>query len=296
VIARIPGFKTIVKLDGLTAGKTLNVGNVVLEPLEGFTENTTWDCIFKGFVLNEANEPIADAKITAIVGEDRLEIQTDKNGWFEFVNLPTEIQIEMIALAEGYGNNKFVFSCIETINERDVQIFPSAYDFFGKKAPGLFVRQWINVEPFTLEQLTGQVVLLSINDYLRRPDSIIVLTQIYEKYSSEPFTVIAIHSSNPQVTADDPRLKQLIERNTIEFPFSLDSDAKVTEKMLPPRDRPWDDNLIRVGRRGLQTGAMNSLYEVKYSYAYYLIDKNGVLRAAPSEDSLEQWIELLLSE
>ena len=294
--ARIPGFKTVVKLDGLAAGKTLDLGQVVLEPLEGFTEDTTWDCIFKGLMLNEANEPIAGAKMTAIAGEERLEIQTDANGWFEWVSLPTDVEVKMTASAKGYGHNHFAFTCFEDVNERDVQIFPSAYDFFGKKAPGLFIRQWINVEPFTLEQLTGQVVLLSINDYLKRPDSITVLTQIYEKYSSEPFTVIAIHSSNPQATADDPRLKQLIEKNTIEFPFGLDSDAKVTENMLPPRDRPWDDNLIRVGRRGLQAGAMNSLYEVKYSYAYYLIDKNGILRAAPSEDSLEQWIELLLSE
>ncbi|MBW8000740.1 MAG: redoxin domain-containing protein [Planctomycetes bacterium] len=296
LVAKMPGFKTAVKLDGLTAGKTLDLGQVVLEPLEGFSEDTTWDCIFKGFVLNEANEPIAGAKISAFVGDDRIELQTDENGWFEFVNLPTGIEMKMIVSAEGYGNNKFVFSCIETINERDVQIFPPAYDFFGEKAPGLFVRRWMNVEPFTLEQLTGQVVVLSINDYLRRPNSITTLTRIYEKYSSEPFTVIAIHSSSPQATANDPRLKQLIEKNVIEFPFGLDSDAKVTEKMLPPRDRPWDDNLIRVGRRGLQTGAMNSLYEAKYRYAYYLIDKNGILRASPSEDSLEQWIELLLSE
>lgn len=289
-------YKTIVKLEGLTAGKLLDVGQIVLESPEALTEKTVWDCIFKGFVLNEANEPIAGAIVNAYAGDDRFETIADGNGWFELTELPTHTRIGIVVQAKGYGHNTFNFECIEPVNERDVQIFPPGYDWFGKEAPGLFVERWLNTEPLTLEQLTGQVVLLRIDNYLAETASVSRLLQIYEKYAAEPLTIIAIHSPSSMTPDTKQRLEQFVTENAIDFPFGVDAAADIVERMLPPRDRAWDDNLIRVGRMGLRLeGAMYSLYEAKSLPACYLIDKNGVLRAAPAEDILEEWIELLLS-
>ena len=290
------GYKTIVKLEGLTAGKLLDVGQVVLKSTEALTEKTVWDCIFKGFVLNEANEPIAGAIVNAYAGDDRFETIADGNGWFELTELPTHIRIGITVQAKGYGHNTFSFECIEPVNERDVQIFPPGYDWFGKEAPGLFVERWLNTEPLTLEQLRGQVVLLRIDNYLSETASVSSLLQIYEKYAAEPLTIIAIHSPSSMTPDTEQRLEQFVAENAIGFPFGVDAAADIVERMLPPHDRVWDDNLIRVERMGLRLeGAMYSLYEAKSLPACYLIDKNGVLQAAPEEDMLEEWIELLLS-
>jgi hypothetical protein len=41
---------------------------------------------------------------------------------------------------------------------------------------------------------------------------------------------------------------------------------------------------------------MYSLYEVRTEPAYYFIGKNGLLRASPTQEALEKWIDRLLEE
>ena len=50
-------------------------------------------------------------------------------------------------------------------------------------------------------------------------------------------------------------------------------------------------------RGGLRSeGAMYSVYEVKAQPAYYLIDKDGILRISPAASELEGWLVQLLAE
>ncbi|GAI95406.1 unnamed protein product, partial [marine sediment metagenome] len=157
-----PGFKTTTNLEGLAGGGNLELGRITLEPMEGFDEDTRWDCVLTGLVVNEHNEPMADVKISAVAGEERFETISDTGGRYEFQKLPEGVQTQIVPYFDGYGFNPFVYTCFELSNELDIQIFPPAYDWYGKPAPGLFVGKWLNSEAFGLEELKGHVVLLHI--------------------------------------------------------------------------------------------------------------------------------------
>jgi peroxiredoxin len=292
-----PGFKTPIKLDNLTPGRNLELGEITLEPLPGFSEDTQWNCSLLGFVVDENNEPLIGAGISAAVAEERFETKTDANGWYEFKGLPNDVQMEMVSYFDGYGHNLFACTCFDPNSRLDIQIFPPAYDWYGKEAPGLFVQKWLNTEPITLEELKGRVVLLYIDvDSAKDSRFVQEVRNIYEKYRQAPFTAIAIHKRLNRWSTEK-RLLEFIRQYDIKFPFGIDEKADVVEDMMLPQERFRQEGRIAVSRRGLRAeGAMCSLYEVKAHPAYYLIDKNGILRTSPTKTNLEEWIEHLLAE
>jgi hypothetical protein len=292
-----PGYKTAIELDGLAAGETLDLGQIVLEPPEEPGQDAEWNCSVEGFVINENHEPLAGAKInTGPVGERRFETEADAEGWYRLTDLPKDVEIKMFAFAEGYGNNPFTYKCSAPNNAADIQIFPPAYDWYDKPAPPLFVERWFNAEPISLEELAGQVVVLHVGaDLKKRPDVIGELKELSETYAESPLVFITIHERLRGITEDD--VQQFIEENDVNFPFGIDEESEVVADMMLPEARPQEENLVRPARRGLRAaGATHSIYEVKANPAYYLIDKNGFLRISPTQTSLEEWIEYLLSE
>jgi hypothetical protein len=291
-----PGYKTVIELDGLSAGENL-VLEFALEPIKGPGQGAEWNCSIEGFVINESNEPLAGAKIiTGYIGVRRFKAEAGAEGWYKLTGLPKDVEIKMFAFAEGYGHNPFTYKCSEPNNTADIQIFPPAYDWYDKPAPPLFVERWFNTEPITLEELAGQVVLLHVGANLkRRPEEIQELKELSETYAESPLVFIAIHERARDVTEDD--IQQLIEENDVNFPFGIDQQRDVITDTLLPKSRPQEENLIRPARRDLRaTGATYSIYEVKANRAYYLIDKNGLLRSSPTQSNLEEWIEYLLNE
>jgi len=292
-----PGYKTGIDLDGLSAGENLDLGQITLEPTEEPGQDTQWNCSIEGFVINENNEPLAGAKInTGPVGERRFETETDAEGWYRLTGLPKDVEIKMFAFAEGYGHNPFTYKCSEPNNTADIQIFPPAYDWYDKLAPPLFVERWFNTAPIMLEELAGQVVLLHVGANLKeRPEEIQEFKELSETYAESPLVFIAIHERARDITEDD--IQQLVEENDINFPFGIDQQSDVVTDMLLPKSRPQDQNLVRPARRDLRAaGATYSIYEVKANRAYYLIDKNGLLRSSPTQTNLGEWIEYLLNE
>jgi hypothetical protein len=291
-----PGYKTVIELDRLPAGENL-VLEFFLEPIKGPGQGAEWNCSVEGFIINENNEPLAGAKInTGYIGERRFETEAGAEGWYRLTNLPKDVEIKMFAFAEGYGHNPFTYKCSEPNNTADIQIFPPAYDWYDKPAPPLFVERWFNTEPITLEELAGQVVLLHVGANLkRRPEEIQELKELSETYAESPLVFIAIHERARDITEDD--IQQLIEENDVNFPFGIDQQRDVVTDMLLPKSRPQEENLIRPARRYLRAaGATYSIYEVKANRAYYLIDKNGLLRSSPTQTNLVEWIEYLLNE
>ncbi|RKY21642.1 MAG: hypothetical protein DRP62_07835 [Planctomycetota bacterium] len=292
-----PGFKTSIKLDNLTPGRNLELGEITLEPLPGFSEDTQWNCSLSGFVVDENNEPLFGAKVSAAVAEERFETATDTNGWYELEGLPNDVQMEMASYFDGYGHNLFACTCFDTNSRLDIQLFPPAYDWYDKPAPGLFVQKWLNTEPITLEELKGRVVLLYIGvDSAKDAQFVQELGNIYENYGQALFTAIAIHKRLNRGSTEK-RLMEFIRQHNIKFPFGIDEKADVVEDMMPTQERPRQDDRITVSRRPLRAeGAMYSLYEVKAHPAYYLIDKSGILRTSPTRTNLREWIEHLLAE
>jgi hypothetical protein len=292
-----PGHKTAIELEGLAAGENLELGQITLKPSEERGQDTQWSCSMEGFIINENNEPLAGAKInTGYVGERRFETEADAEGWYRLTDLPKDVEIKMVAFAEGYGNNPFTYKCSEPNNTADIQIFPPAYDWYDKPAPALFVEKWFNTEPITLEELAGQVILLHVGANLKeRPEEIQELKELSERYAESPLVFIAIHERARDITEDD--IQQFIEENDVNFPFGIDQQSDVVTDMMLPKSRPQGQNLVRPARRDLRdAGATRLIYEVKANRAYYLIDKNGLLRISPTQTNLEEWIEYLLNE
>lgn len=292
-----PGFKTPIKLDNLAPGQNSDLGQITIESLPGFNEDIQWICSLSGFVIDENNEPMVRAVISATVAEERFKTATDSDGWYEFKGLPNNVQIEIIPYSDGYGHNPFPFNCSDPNNRLDIKMFPPAHDWYDEPAPGLFVQKWLNTEPMTLEELTGNVVLLYIGmDSAKDLRFIQEIKNIYDKYKDAPLTVIVIYKHLDHLS-DENRLRQFIEENDIEFPFAIDDEMDIVEGMMLPRNRFRGEDRVSVPRRGLKRGgAMCSLYEVKARPAYYLIDKNGILRVSPAQSDLEGWIEQLLAE
>ena len=302
-----PGFETPVKLQGLTAGRNLDLGRIVLEPMEGFDEDTQWNCTLAGIVIDENNEPMAGARIGCIVAEERFNTETDANGWYEFKALPQDVEMTMVSFITGYGNNSFAYTCIEPNSEMDIRMFPPAYDWYDKPAPGLFVSKWLNTDPIGLEELKGQVVLLHIGidlsgypgqtkqlAYLQHLEQI---KGVLEKYKESPLTVIAIHKHLQQLELKEDNLRQFVKEYGINFPFGIDQEAEAVKALMLPPERLRGEGAVNVPRKGLRSeGAMYSLYEVKAEPAYYLIDKNGILRTSATQSNLEEWIEYLLGK
>ena len=293
-----PGFKTLINLDSLVAGDNLDLGQITLEPMPGLSEDTQWNCSLAGFVVDENNEPMGGARIGTVVAERRFEVITDANGWYELRDLPNGVQMEVASYFAGYGYNLFAYTCYEPNGQLDIQIFPPAYDWYDKPAPGLFVKKWFNTEPITLDELKGNVVLLYVgvqsSEHVRFVQE---LNEIYSRYKEKPLALIAIHKDPNACGITEDEIKQFVEENNIEFAFGTDEEMHVVEDMIPLRERLLQKDRIAVSHRGLRReGAMYSLYEVKAEPAYYLIDKNGLLRASPSPETLERWIEHLLEE
>jgi len=280
-----PGFQGGAELPELVPGRTTDVGDVILRPLQGFSDGEAdWTGTLAGRVINEANEPMVGLTVHLSLGTQTFEDVTDLRGKYSLKGLPRSRQVSGSVYADGYGHT--MFRTVVDGNDLDIKLLPQGWAMLNKPAPGLFVDKWINAENVTLEQYRGKVVLLQIGVLLPNylPDLERVTTLLNE-YGSQGLQVIAVHQRLDvtwagKVTEDD--LRTFVAKHAITFPFAIDA----------PVDRVRD----LVGDRAASNGAMYSLYDVKATPALYLIDKKGILRISPKRDELDAWIKRLLQE
>ena len=299
-------FETTIRLEGLEAGGNLALGRITLEEVSSSGIIARWDSVLGGLVVNENDEVMGGVRITVRAGERTFEITSDAGGRYELQGLPEGVQIEVGAYLDGYGYNRFAYSCTGLNNELDIQMFPPAYDWYGKAAPGLFVKEWVNGEPFTLGDFAGRVVLLQVGidleGYPQQTEELTYLRDlaqiknIIERYGDSRLAVIGVHKyTDTQEMEDD--IRQFLREYEVNFPFCIDDAADVVRGMMPPEERYREQGRIGVPRGGLRSeGAMYSVYEVKAQPAYYLIDKDGILRISPAASDLEGWLVQLLAE
>lgn len=292
-----PGFKTQIRLD-LTAGRTLDLNDVVLESLPGFHENIEWDCSLAGYILNENNEPLAGASVSAVVGEESFEAISDSFGWYEFENLPNSVATQIVPYFDGYGHNLFGYDRTECNSRLDIQIFPQAYDWYGRPAPPLLVRKWLNCEPFDIEILEGNVVLICfVGDYTRPGNRLYDIEELHDYYSEQGgLSIIMVNNYVEPNSPKEDGLLDVIEELEIGFPFAVDENADAAEEIMLPEYRSFEGNRISVKKSRTSSGATNSVYQVRQRPAYFLIDKNGILRASAAAEDLYESIDQLLAE
>ncbi len=280
-----PGFQGVAELPELEPGHTLDAGDVVLQPLHGFTDGQMeWTGSLSGRIVNEVNEPMVGLTVHTSIGMQYFEDTTDLKGRYLLKGLPRGKRISGSVYADGYGHTS-VQATVDG-NDLDVKLLPQGWELLDKPAPGLFVDKWINAENVTLEQYRGKVVVLQIGVLLPKdPMELERMQTLLNEYGSQGLQVIAIHqrldiSWAGKVTEDD--LHAFVAARGITFPFAIDAPVDVVRDL--------------VGEKAVGNGAMYSLYDVKATPALYLIDKTGILRISPRRNEVDAWIKRLLRE
>jgi len=292
-----PGFKTLINLDGLVAGDNLDLGRIALEPMPGFSEETQWNCSVFGFIIDENNEPLPRAGISLTAGEEIIKGRADANGWYEFTGLPREVQLSIVPYFDGYGDNPFHYSCTDVNVRLDIQIFPQAYDWYNQTAPALVVRKWLNCESLTLDSFKGKSVLLCLGlDYQKEKALLRNLNTLQRDFEAVgDLALVGVHKYIDEGAADEDILRQFIDDENINFPLAIDESMDATEDMILPDSKVVDGQKISIKKRPLtEAGATHSIYEVRATPSFYLINPDGILITCVHRAQIEDLVADLL--
>jgi hypothetical protein len=157
----------------------------------------------------------------------------------------------------------------------------TAADLIGKPAPEIVADEWFNGAAVQLADLRGKVVVLDIGAYLPSAytQSARELIGLATKHANDDLIVITVHRP---VTDRD--------RNGV----GLDEiQAYLDTHQLPLRvaiDRASDSSEFWGGQTKEE-------YQIRsWNSAMIIIDRKGIIRAAPTRRDLKSWIAKLLAE
>lgn len=150
---------------------------------------------------------------------------------------------------------------------------PVAQGRVGIPAPDIASRTWLNSEPKRMADLRGKVVLVEFWTFGCRNCRNVepYVKDWHKKYSSQGLVVIGVHSPEFDYEHDIENVKRYIRQNDIQYAIPIDNDFTT-----------WD----RYGNR--------------YWPAFYLIDKQGIIRyvrfGEGGHTQTENQIQALLGE
>ena len=144
----------------------------------------------------------------------------------------------------------------------------------GSLAPELTgIAGWINTEPFTLESLRGQVVLIDFWTYtcVNCLRTLPFLREWHEKYDGRGLNIVGVHTPEFEFEKTKANVEDAVSRNGLEWRMAQDNDMKTWRAF---NNRFWP--------------------------AKYLIDATGVIRyrhfGEGAYDETERQIRALLEE
>ncbi|MBN1257046.1 MAG: sigma-70 family RNA polymerase sigma factor [Planctomycetes bacterium] len=286
-----PGYSVKLAVADLTPGETQDLGEVHLKAHRGLAEGETLDLtgVLEGRVIDEAMNPASGVNVSVnAVGVSLIEDTTDSRGRFFFKGLAQGKKATITASGGYYSPCR-----VETVvgkTDHVLQIFPSGYHLFGKPAPKLYIEKWLNCEPFTLEDLQGQVVLLVLGVEVKNIyHGEEVLNEWQEKYGKQGLVILTLHEPLKPGYPDGIQVEDIykfIDERRVKYPVAIDRDAEFIR-----------GELQAAGRNHIYGGATRCMYD---SIAYFLIDRQGILRASPdmrtSKEDYEKLIENLLAK
>jgi hypothetical protein len=169
-----------------------------------------------------------------------------------------------------------------------VKLVSVAAALSGKPAPEFEVSAWVSGEPMTLQSLRGQVVLLHIGVTTggAYPDNYRPIYAAKARFIDKPFTVLVIHRYQLSSAG-----RGAARGAGAGAPMGLSIVAPITLPMAIDADR----RIVAIDQPAYQ-GETARLYGIEDPPAMILIDKQGIVRAAPNLTNLETWIEKLLAE
>ncbi len=138
---------------------------------------------------------------------------------------------------------------------------------------------WTNSKPMSIKDLRGQVAIINIwvHSCINCHNSLPTLKKWYAAYKNQGLEIIGVHTPEFQSDKDLRGMKNAMQRDGVTWPVFQDNDEKT-----------W------------------KAYDNRYWPAFYLVDKNGVIRefhAGEISDrypnaipKLEKTIQMLLAE
>jgi hypothetical protein len=301
LLVNIGQARATTDINDVLPGEYRDLGQLVLQRVNNLptTRPDDLSASIVGRILNDATgEPVGGATVRADPPDDQGLYRpsldtTGHDGTFRLTELPPNQKILLTIQRGGYMSQSL--QATTDGNEVTYRLHPAVIDLIGKPAPELTVAAWVNGEPMTLANLKGKVVLLDMgvedwSAFIRSHRSVIMAA---EKYSARGLVIIEIGrwlsdrtggraAGGNRVASESQTLIANIKSQNIPLPVAIDSFGRIPVEQV---------------RRNIGTLGQTALrYEVDRAPALILIDKKGIVRAAPDRDHLDGWIEKLLAE
>ena len=266
----------------LTPGDVASAGQIIM------TGPRPGTGLVQGRITDEHGLPIADRPVTIRLARRGQWLRTDAAGYYLLTDLPTgqPITIELEVAPYGPWSRTATpdeFAC-------DFHLSPQGWDLIDRQAPPLFPTRWFNHTPMTLQQLKGRVVLLTFRRFQGDADpGLPRLRHLHHQYDPQGLTIIAVYDHLPVI---DPLAEDIVAGHLATL-FAgttiagfLDTEPEFIADLMPP-ERPTI----------AAAGATHWMYQVHARPAFYLIDKEGIVRhVADTESKLSDHIQRLLAE
>jgi len=143
-----------------------------------------------------------------------------------------------------------VLTLVAVFNQRAIDT-SYADSLVNIKSPSIVTSNWLNSGPLDNELLKGKVFLVEFWTYgcYNCKNVEPYVKSWYEKYHSQGFEVIAVHSPEFDREADIDNVKDYLQRNAITYPVAIDNDFAIWKR-----------------------------FSNRYWPAMYLVDKKGNIR------------------
>lgn len=290
---RTGGAQTQPQIEKLLPGEIRDLGTVMLKPIKPRTPFGTevpgiaaGERDFTGSVSGRVFGPdgklLAGARVTAFPENDlstQVDDITDHEGRFVIRRMARNEKIQVHVSSQ--GNNEVRVTAQEGDQNIEVRVAGIAAALIGKPAPELAISRWLVGQAKTMAELRGRVVLLDLGVDVSEDEYDYYQMLLNQMRRNEPrgLTIIAVHcepdNARPNGTTQ-AQVEEFVKRNQIPFAFTIDMRQRT-------RSQGWTSG---------ETAARYGLDEP----AYILIDKKGIVRASPTIQNMEEWIEKLLAE
>jgi thiol-disulfide isomerase/thioredoxin len=127
-------------------------------------------------------------------------------------------------------------------------------ELIGIKAPSLEGLNWLNVDPLSIEDLRGKVVLIRfwLVGCPLCEHTAPALVELHNKYKGDGLVVVGIHHPKSLETRDPDLVRRAMNAFGFYFPVAQDNDWKVIKAYwLGDRKRSFTSSSILIDKKGI---------------------------------------------
>ncbi len=299
------GMQRRIDIRSMRAGEVRDLGNINIaqEAATRRVIGAPYTAVISGKIVDMNGKPVPGLRMGCQESRERgtLENVSDFEGKFTVRGLPEKMLIRLAFYSEIYGDDYKVVRAGTT--DLLWQVKPIAYDLIGKPAPALHLAEWLRGQPFELNDLRGQVVMLMIGGRLgpkrvgQKQDEFAIVAKTY---ADKGLVAAMILDPLPE-EGNDEQLDALETQSFIDdqkWAFAVGVDTAAPPKPRKPRPvlkkgDPLPNPYVEERNPSLTCEA----YDQRLSWhTVYLIDRKGILRSVVPVNEIDASVRKLLAE